>query len=173
MGGFAAGMNKTVQPGFAWGKQANRPSGVGNAFPLWWLAPPPFPLFEGALWMLSSVLHDTTGKRRAIYSPPLNRAGVPRSGIGGGERSEPISRTFIMPYDTGRQSRNAGSFLRKELGEALRNTEFPPTGIYQQLRHYRLLPRSFAVAQDDSWRREGKHVTLTLYSSPAGRYHTL
>ena len=24
----------------------------GNAFPLWWLAPPPFPLFEGALWML-------------------------------------------------------------------------------------------------------------------------
>ena len=33
VGGFAAGMNKTVQPGFAWGKQANRPSGVGNAFP--------------------------------------------------------------------------------------------------------------------------------------------
>ena len=27
---------------------------------------------------------------------------------------------FIMLYDTGRQSRNAGSFLRKELGEALR-----------------------------------------------------
>ena len=35
---------KTIQP----------PCGRGNAFLLWWLAPPPFPLFEGALWMLSN-----------------------------------------------------------------------------------------------------------------------
>ena len=25
----------------------NRPAGVGNAFPLWWLAPPPFPRKRG------------------------------------------------------------------------------------------------------------------------------
>ena len=38
--------------------------------------------------------------------PPL--AGeVRRSRIGGGERSEPVSRMFIMPYDTENQSRNA------------------------------------------------------------------
>ena len=43
---------------------------------------------------------------------------VPRSGIGGGERSETISRMFIMIQEG--ISRNAGSFLRKELGEALR-----------------------------------------------------
>ena len=29
-------------------KPYNRPDGRGNAFPLWWLTPPPFPLFEGA-----------------------------------------------------------------------------------------------------------------------------
>ena len=33
----------------------NRPAGVGNAFPLWWLAPPPFPRFVVGLWMLSHV----------------------------------------------------------------------------------------------------------------------
>ena len=30
-------------PPAATGKPYNRPAGVGNAFPLWWLAPPPFP----------------------------------------------------------------------------------------------------------------------------------
>ena len=38
-----AAAGKTVQP----------PCGRGNAIPLWWLAPPPFPLFEVALWVLS------------------------------------------------------------------------------------------------------------------------
>ena len=28
-------------------KPYNRPAGVGNAFPLWWLAPPPFPRKRG------------------------------------------------------------------------------------------------------------------------------
>ena len=44
-----------------------------------------FPPVQGALWVLSIVSHDIKGKRRAVYSPPpLNRAGVRRSGIGGG-----------------------------------------------------------------------------------------
>ena len=32
----------------------NRPAGEEMHSPLWWLAPLPFPLFEGALWMLSN-----------------------------------------------------------------------------------------------------------------------
>ena len=39
---------------------------------------------------------------------------VPRSGKGGGERSEPFTRMLIMPYDTDSQSRNA---LASPLGE--------------------------------------------------------
>ena len=63
------------------GKPYNRPAGVGNAFPLWWLAPPPFrpagkrvtgfsvaygslriqflchPAKAGALWMLTIQQH--------------------------------------------------------------------------------------------------------------------
>ena len=43
---------------------------------------------------------------RCFILPPL--AGeVRRSRIGGGERSEPISRMLTMPYDTESQSRNA------------------------------------------------------------------
>ena len=36
---------------------------------------------------------------------PVEKSGEAR--IGGGERSEPISRMFFMPYDTESQSRNA------------------------------------------------------------------
>ena len=36
-------------------KPYNRPDGRGNAIPLWWLAPPPFPYFVVGLWMLSHV----------------------------------------------------------------------------------------------------------------------
>ena len=43
---------------------------------------------------------------RCFILPPLAGA-VRRSRIGGGERSEPISRMLTMPYDTESQSRNA------------------------------------------------------------------
>ena len=43
---------------------------------------------------------------RCFILPP-EQGEVRRSWIGGGERSEPISRMLIMPYDTVRQARNA------------------------------------------------------------------
>ena len=46
-------MKKPLQPPCGRGKTGQPRSARGNAIPLWWLAPPPFPLFEGALWMLS------------------------------------------------------------------------------------------------------------------------
>ena len=54
-------------------KPYNRPAGVGNAFPLWWLAPPPFPLFEGAQQPVLTV--ETLMKRmfRGVLFCPLNR----------------------------------------------------------------------------------------------------
>ena len=77
--------------------------------------PPPV---QGALWVLSIVAHISKGKHREVYSPPcigwqanLVRRGakrpenqvrrfpveeVPRSGIGGGERSDPISRMLAL-----------------------------------------------------------------------------
>ena len=135
------------------GKPYNRPAGLGNAFPLWWLAPPPCPVgsmsldsrvvglpYESSSFATPAVrlvnqkegpfmgrlrayfdqlahpmqdVHSGTITRaycRAIYEesasrcfilPPL--AGeVRRSRIGGGERSEPISRMLIMPYDSDR-----------------------------------------------------------------------
>ena len=65
--------------------------------------------------------NDESGARRhrhlerRIYEKIISRcfillplAGeVPRSGKGGGERSEPITRMLIMPCDTESQSRNA------------------------------------------------------------------
>jgi len=87
-------------------KPYNRPDGRGNAIPLWWLAPPPFPLFEGALWVLSHGAMSLQESIERFILPPL--AGeVRRSRIGGGERSEPIRRMLIMPYDTAKSSRNA------------------------------------------------------------------
>ena len=54
-----ASLYKTIQP----------PCGRGNAIPLWWLAPPPFLLFEGALWVLS---HGAMPLKESIetYSAP-------------------------------------------------------------------------------------------------------
>lgn len=49
--------------------------------------PPPEEL--GTLWVFSSLLDDTKGKRREACSAPLHRVEVRRSRIGGGERSEP------------------------------------------------------------------------------------
>ena len=71
-------------------------------------------------------LHSGTITRaycRAIYEESVSRCfilppeqgEVRRSRIGGGERSEPISRMLIIPYDTESQSRNADF---KNCGEA-------------------------------------------------------
>ena len=91
-----ASLYKTIQP----------PCGRGNAFPLWWLAPPPFPPQAGALWMLS---YGVMSLQESIERPilPPEQGEVRRSRIGGGERSEPIRRILIMPYDTESKSRNA------------------------------------------------------------------
>ena len=67
-------------------------------------------------------LHSGTITRaycRAIYEESVSRCfilppeqgEVRRSRIGGGERSEPISRMPIMPYDLESQSRNADFIL--------------------------------------------------------------
>ena len=97
-------------------------AGEGNAIPLWWLAPPPCPVGSmsldsrvaysspmnpgplpppqaGALWMLSNGAMSLQESIERFILPPL--AGeVRRSRIGGGERSEPVSRMLIKPYDT-------------------------------------------------------------------------
>ena len=77
-----------------------------GVFPLWWLAPPPFPPQAGALWMLS---YGVMSLQESIERPilPPEQGEVRRSRIGGGERSEPIRRILIMPYDTESKSRNA------------------------------------------------------------------
>ena len=105
-------------------KPYNRPDGRGNAIPLWWLTPSPCPVGSMSLdsrvaelpYESSSFATPASGGTitraycRAIYEesvsqcfilPPL--AGeVRQSRIGGGERSEPIRRMPIMPYDTER-----------------------------------------------------------------------
>ena len=50
---------------------------------------------------------------RALFCP-LNRGKSGAARIGGGERSEPISRMLFMPYDTESKSRNV---LASPLGE--------------------------------------------------------
>ena len=45
-------------------------------------------------------------KHRNLFCP-LNRGKSDAARIGGGERSEPVSRIFFMPYDKESQSRNA------------------------------------------------------------------
>jgi len=67
--------------------------------PLWWLAPPPSPHFVVGLWMLS---HGAMSLQESIerFILPPEQGEVRRSRIGGGERSEPIRRMLIMPYDT-------------------------------------------------------------------------
>ena len=61
-----------------------------RSFPLWWLAPPPFPHFVVALWVLSNGIMSLQESIECFILLPL--AGeVPRSGKEGGERSEPIT----------------------------------------------------------------------------------
>ena len=94
---------KPLQPPWGRWKTGQPRSARENAFsPLWWLAPPPFPRKRGHYkaplcceLLMKGLLF------RALFCPPL--AGeVRRSRIGGGERSEPIHRMPIMPYDTER-----------------------------------------------------------------------
>ena len=69
-------------------------------FPLWWLAPPPCPV--------GSVSLDSQSPTAPCEScDTLSRGEVRRSRIGGGERSEPIRRMVILPYDADRLIRNA------------------------------------------------------------------
>ena len=51
------------------------------------------------------AIYEESVSRCFILSPGCGK--VPRSRIGGGERSEPVSRMLIMPYDTESKSRNA------------------------------------------------------------------
>ena len=65
-----------------------------------------FPPQAGALWLLSNGAMFLQKSIERFILPPEQGA-VRRSRIGGGERSEPITRMLIMPYDTESQSRNA------------------------------------------------------------------
>ena len=49
--------------------------------------------------------------------PSRRRCGQRRSRKGGGERSEPMTRMLIMPYDTARSSRNADFMLIARKGD--------------------------------------------------------
>ena len=80
-------MYKTIQP----------PCGRGNA-PLLVAGATTFPP-AGGLWVLSNGAMSLQESIERFILPPL--AGkVRRSRIGGGERSEPIRRMLIKPYDT-------------------------------------------------------------------------
>ena len=80
-------------------------------FPLWWLAPPPFPRKRGHYKApLCCELLMKGLFFRALFCP-LNRGKSGAARIGGGERSEPITRMLIMPYDKEGQSRNADFIL--------------------------------------------------------------
>ena len=46
---------------------------------------------------------------------------------------------------------------------------FPPTGIYENIPHLLLLPRSFAVAQDDRW-EAGRNLQNTVGLCQTGNY---
>ena len=95
-----------------------------KCIPLWRLTPPPCPV--GSMSLDSRVAYSSPmnpvplpPRKRGHYNPcllqsrlrreasrcfilPPEQGAVRRSRIGGGERSEPISRMLIMPYDTER-----------------------------------------------------------------------
>ena len=58
-----------------------------------------FPPQAGALWMLS---HGAMSLQESIeqFILPPEQGEVRQSRIGGGERSEPVSRMVILPFDT-------------------------------------------------------------------------
>ena len=53
---------------------------------------------------------------RALFCPP-EQGEVRRSRIGGGERSDPISRMVILPYGAESKSRNADFILIARKGD--------------------------------------------------------
>ena len=65
--------------------------------PLWWLTPPPSPRFAVGLWVLSSVPHDSAGKRRVAYSVP--RMGESPAQPDKGERPKAANHRNAVPAD--------------------------------------------------------------------------
>ena len=57
------------------------------------------------------------GMLRGVLFCPLNRGQSGAARIGGGERSEPVSRMLFMPYDTESKSRNADFILIARKGD--------------------------------------------------------
>ena len=57
------------------------------------------------------------GMLRGVLFCPLNRGKSGAARIGGGERSEPVSRMLFMPYDTESKSRNADFILIARKGD--------------------------------------------------------
>ena len=56
-------------------------------------------------WQGNTIHKEAKRPENRVTRFPVEKSGEAR--IGGGERSEPISRMFFMPYDTESQSRNA------------------------------------------------------------------
>ena len=95
-------------------KKPSQPPFRARELPLWWRAPPPSPAKR---WDNKAPLcceRLMKGMLRGVLFCPLNRGKSGAARIGGGERSEPISRMLFMPYDTESKSRNV---LASPLGE--------------------------------------------------------
>ena len=72
-------------------KLHNRPAGVGNAFPLWWLAPPLCPV--------GSMSLDS----RVAYGSPMNPVPLPPPQFGGGQKESALmGRPGALPRPTWR-----------------------------------------------------------------------
>ena len=88
-----------------------------GVFPLWWLAPPPCPRKRGHYKAPLCCERLMKGMLRGVLFCPLNRGKSGAARIGGGERSEPVSRMLFMPYDTESKSRNADFILIARKGD--------------------------------------------------------
>ena len=99
--------------------------------PFWWLAPPPSPRrgdFKAPLCCRAIYYAVEPFMKRVfrgvLFCPRLRgKSGAAR--IGGGERSEPIRRMPIKPYDTESKSRNADFILIVRKGDT---TTLGPAG---------------------------------------------
>ena len=93
-------MKKPLQPGFR--PRENRPTalaGVGNASPFGGWRHHLSPASGGTITRAyCRAIYEESVSRCFILPPPAGK--VRRSRIGGGERSEPISRMLIKSYDT-------------------------------------------------------------------------